>query len=270
MTRRPDEKDDTDVKNTPAQRVLRLLENAGCWHSGEELARRLGVSRMAVAKHVAALRAAGHIIRSRTNKGYWLEIPAETLREAAAAPWLTTKILGRNGWKEFAETGSTNNEAILWALAGAPEGAVVVAETQTDGRGRKGHEWFSSPRGVAASILLRPAGRAGLTDETATTRALESMRAAVQDTAGVAAECRAPNDLYVNGKKLCGVLAETGRRGGEPDWLVVGVGCNVNVLPEEFPEPIAPRVTSLYAETGRPASKNKLFAMFLNHFETAL
>ncbi len=258
-------------ETAPGQRILHLLENAGGWHSGEALARTLGVSRTAVAKHVAALRDAGHVIRSRTHKGYWLEIKAEPLRADSANTWLTTKTLGRNGWREFAETGSTNNEAIAWALAGAPEGAVVTAETQTDGRGRKGHDWFSSPRGVAASVILRP-GTPGqrpgaLTGETATRAALKAMQAATLETAGVRTDIREPNDLCLNGKKLCGILAEAGWRGGEPDWIVLGAGCNVAVLPEEFPGTIAGRVTSLYAETGQVVSKNRLLAAFLNHFE---
>lgn len=263
MTRIADQKNTVAMdKPGPGQRILRLLENAGGWHSGEELARTLGVSRTAVAKHVAALREAGHVIRSRTHKGYWLEIKAEPLRAASANAWLTTKILGRNGWREFDTVGSTNNEAIAWALAGAPEGAVVTAETQTGGKGRKGHDWFSSPRGLAVSVILRP-GRA----EGVTRAALEAMQAAAFEVAGARTDIKEPNDLYLNGKKICGILAETGWRGDEPDWLVLGVGCNVAVLPEEFPEEIAGRVTSLYAETGRVVSKNRLFAAFLNRFE---
>lgn len=252
-----------------AQRILSLLEDAGDWHSGEELARRLNVSRMTVAKHVAALRGAGHIIQARTHKGYLLEIKAEPFREASTNPWLKTRILGRAGWREFSETGSTNNEAIAWALSGAPSGAVVAAETQTDGKGRRGHDWFSSSRGLSASVVLRPAGRE-LSGDAVTRHALESMRQAILEIVDVETDCKAPNDLYLGGKKICGILAETGWRGDEQDWLVLGVGCNVAVLPEEFPGAIADRVTSLYASTGAVVSKNRLFAGFLNHFEKAL
>lgn len=270
----------TRMPNDSARHILRLLESAAGWQSGEELAQRLGVSRMSVAKHVAALRDAGHVIRARTRKGYFLEIQAEPVRSAEVAKHLNprTKILGRREWREFGETGSTNNEAIAWALAGAAEGAVVAAERQTGGKGRKGRDWFSSPRGLAVSVVLRPGqpgGFSGITGESATRTALEAMRRAVAATANIGADTaeskkpggKEPNDLYVNGKKICGILAETGWRGDEPDWLVLGVGCNVSVLPEEFPEAIAGRVTSLYAETGRAVSKNRLLAEFLNNFE---
>lgn len=256
-------------KLSPADRILAFLDAADGWLSGEELAEKLGVSRAAVAKHVVALRAYGHVIHSRTHKGYFLELKAERIDREAVEKHLQTQILGRREWRILDEAESTNNEAIAWALAGAPEGSVVSAERQSGGKGRKGHAWFSSPRGLSVSVILRP--ETGRGDGTATTRAaLEAIRKAVLQTTGLKATIKKPNDLYLDGKKICGMLAESGLRGSEPDWLVLGVGCNVTVLPDEFPDDIRERVTSLYAAGAGSVSKNELLGRFLTLLEPLL
>lgn len=252
-------------KSSPADRVLSFLDLAQGWVSGEELAKRLGVSRAAVAKHVAALRVCGHVIHSRTHKGYFLELRAERIERELVERDLRTRVLGRGGWRILDEAESTNTEAITWALAGAPEGAIVTAERQSGGKGRKGHAWFSSPRGLSVSIILRPKNIK--TSGAAITRcALKAMREAIALTAGLTAMIKEPNDLYLDGGKICGVLAESGMRADELDWLILGAGCNVNVLPEEFPAELRGRVTSLYAAGAGSISKNEL----LGHFLTAL
>lgn len=249
-------------KMNPADRILGRLAK-GEWVSGEELAGELGVSRMAVAKHVDRLRREGHVIRSRTHRGYLLEIPVERLSRDAVLPLLRTVTLGRTEWRELETAPSTNTEAISWALGGGPVGAVVTAHQQTEGKGRRGHAWFSSPRGMHFSVILPPVRRAAEYAEI-TMAALRSVQRAVLTVADAAVEIKKPNDLFLNGKKICGVLVESGQRGGEADWLVLGVGCNVNVVADDFPEEIRDRTTSLYAESGLVASKNRLLAETLN------
>lgn len=251
-------------KKSPDEIILDLLAERDGWYSGEDLAGRLHVSRAAVAKRVAGLRAAGNVIDSSTNRGYWLRIRNEPILPELVAPHLAGRVFGRCGWRVLAETASTNNEAVLWALEGGPEGAVVVTERQTRGKGRRGHEWFSPPRSLQVSVILRP----GSADEDAITRAaLAAMADAVASLLPLTASVKPPNDLLAGGLKIAGVLVESGRRADEPDWLVMGIGCNVNALPAEFPDELATKMTSLYALTGQPVSRNVLLGLFLSMFE---
>lgn len=252
-------------KSIPA-RIIDLLAKGDKWHSGEDLAELFGISRAAVGKHVAALRKAGHVIAASTNKGYALLVKHEPIESEIVRSRLRTRTVGRSGWRTLTEAESTNNEAITWALAGAPTGSVVTAEKQTHGKGRIGREWFSSVHGLHFSIILRPRA----TDESTVVKyMLSAVAAAVETLADVKPSIKEPNDLLVNGKKIAGVLSESGRRGSELEWLVIGVGCNVNVLADEFPAAIKSKATSLYEISGHAIAKNSLLAEILNRFETA-
>lgn len=255
-------------KRSPAERILAALDTAGGWRSGEELADMLGVSRAAVAKHIAALREFGHIIQSRTHKGYLLQLKADRIDRGLVEKCLETAVLGRQAWRILDEAESTNTEAITWALNGCPTGSVVTAERQNGGKGRRGHAWFTSPRSLSVSLVLRPEG--GGDGAAATHAALAAMREAIARSTGLETTIKKPNDLYLGGKKICGILVESGLRGDEPDWVVLGAGCNVNVLPSEFPDDIRDRVTSLYAEGAVSVSRNELLARFLNALEPLL
>lgn len=256
-------------KNTVSDTVLALLEGKNGWYSGEDLARMLGISRAAVAKHVAVLRRFGHVIESVTNRGYLLKFRYEPTDYELVKPHLRSKVMGRVGWRAFEETVSTNTEAITWALTGGEEGSVVTAERQTSGKGRKGRDWFSSPHSLQFSLVLRPKSRTDSLDAV-TLAALDALTAAVVSVANLKPKIKLPNDLYLDGKKIAGVLLEAGSRAGEPDWLAVGVGCNVNTLPDEFPPSLADKVTSLYQVSGTAVGKNLLLAEFLGNFEKRL
>ena len=261
-------KKDSFAGGSTTERILARLAK-GDWVSGEELADEFGISRAAIAKHMGKLRRDGNVIRSRTHKGYMLEAPIERLCRDSVFPLLRTSTLGRTEWRELESAPSTNTEAISWALGGGPVGGVVTAYEQTQGKGRRGHTWFSSPRGIHFSAILPPFRKAA---ECARVNmaALQAVRQAIITAAGVEAVIKKPNDLLLNGKKICGILVESGLRGGETDWLVVGIGCNVNVLPEEFPADIGARVTSILAETGTVASTSLLAAEALNYLEEQL
>lgn len=273
-----------DISPGRKDRILRLLEQLGSWCSGEDMSAWLGISRAAIAKHVATLREEGHVIASATRRGYRLLIENEPLDVEAVKRYLRTKNLGRSQWLLLEETGSTNTEAVLLASDGAPEGTVVIAEKQTRGRGRKGHAWFTPPRGLQFSLIMRPdetamkpsqgsaltAARSGLAfSSRLTSLAAKVVAAEVEEAAGLAAEFKKPNDVLVNGKKVCGILVETGFRGNELDWAVLGIGLNVNALAEDFPPELADKVSSLYAETGRALSRNIFLAGLLNRLEEA-
>ena len=248
------------------ERILDLLEESGDWRSGEEISGLLGVSRAAVAKHVAVLRGRGHAIASLTRRGYRLLVRNDPLEAAAVQSALHTKTLGRASWHVFAETSSTNNEAARLAMEGAPEGVVVFAERQTKGHGRKGKAWFSAPRGLQFSVILRPDLPARSLDLLHALGVL-AVAGALEAACPLPVRGKAPNDVLINGRKTAGVLAVTGFRAEEPDWAVLGIGCNVNALADDFPPELQGRVTSPLAEGAAPLSRAALLAAVLDRLE---
>lgn len=240
--------------------LLDWLAESDGWRSGEEIAGRLGISRAAVAKRVATLRRAGHAIESTPRRGHRLLARADVLTEATVKPWLRTRSWGRGAWRVAAETGSTNDDAIALLAEGAPEGDVVLAERQTRGKGRKAHGWFTAPRGLHFSVTLRPT-RAGKV-ESLTQAAAEVVARTV---GGVFAP---PNDVMLDGYKVAGILVETGWRGGELDWAVLGVGCNVNALATDFPPALRKTAGSLLGVTGQWRDRPALLAELLRRIET--
>ena len=267
-------------KDTPARpaatarsQILTLLEERDAWCSGEAIAGQLGISRAAVGKHVACLRADDHAIAAATRRGYRLLARRDLLDGAALAASLPTRIFGKTAWHILEETTSTNHDAVRLANEGCAEGCVIVAERQTQGRGRKGHVWRSLPRGLQFSVLLRPEA-CSWNAALLTGLAALAVARAVREVTGLTPCVKPPNDVHIGGRKLAGVLVETGLRGDEPDWAVLGIGCNVNALPEDFPpeerlEDGRPRFTSLLEETGRFVSRPALLAVMLEHLEKA-
>jgi BirA family biotin operon repressor/biotin-[acetyl-CoA-carboxylase] ligase len=137
------------------ERLLSLLQT-GEFVSGEAIAETLGISRAAVATRVGELRRRGFAIAAAPRRGYRLDRVPDALTADVMMPRLDTAWLGR-AWKHLPSTGSTNDEAAVWARAGAPAGAVVVADEQTRGRGRLGRKWHSPPgESLYLSVVLRP------------------------------------------------------------------------------------------------------------------
>ena len=162
----------------------------------------------------------------------------------------------------FPVTGSTNDVAATLAasLKAASEGAVVIAETQTAGRGRRGREWFSPPgSGLYVSVVLRPGRSLGAGGNRATKlltlAAGVALVEAVETATGLGVDLKWPNDLYIGRRKLAGILAEAG--GGEPDdGIVIGFGINVGAA--AYPPEIGDRATSLESELGRHVDRARL------------
>ncbi|ACY47017.1 biotin--[acetyl-CoA-carboxylase] ligase [Rhodothermus marinus] len=191
--------------------------------SGALLARRLGLSRVAVWKQAHRLQEAGYPIEIVQGRGY-------RLRPGSPAPHLLQPLLqGRFGraYRYLGRTTSTQDELRAWAEAGAPEGAVVLAEQQTGGRGRRGRRWVSPPgAGLYFSVLLRP--RLPLTDLLRLSLAAGVALAETAEVGGL----KWPNDLLApDGRKLAGVLVEADLRGEEVRYLLLGIGLNVHEAP---------------------------------------
>jgi BirA family biotin operon repressor/biotin-[acetyl-CoA-carboxylase] ligase len=246
--------------------VLAFLAEAGDeFVSGEAISDKLGLSRAAVWKHVNALRAQGYRIEAAPARGYRLvEIP-DRLGELELRPLLNTHDLGQAlHWYE--EVGSTNDVAKELAEEGALHGEVVVAERQTAGRGRRGRSW-SSParRNLYLSVILRPELPPARAPEVTLLASVAVCQAVRQ--AGVAAAIKWPNDVLVSGRKLAGVLTEMAAEVERVQWLVVGIGVNVNADRDDFPEELCDLATSLRLERGQPVPRVLFAAALLTALE---
>lgn len=209
---------------TIRERIASALIDAGEGGvSGEMLARELGVSRVAVAKHVAALRAQGYSIDARAGCGYRMSAVPDL-----ALPFEVRRLVRDPFWVCFEggpSTGSTNDDARRLAGAGAAEGTVVVAAEQVAGRGRLGRAWESPGGGAYVSVLLRPGvapaelGPLALVTGLGIARGLDSL--------GVRVKLKWPNDLLVDEGKLGGILLEMAAEGDRVEWVVAGFGLNV-------------------------------------------
>ncbi|WP_295737386.1 biotin--[acetyl-CoA-carboxylase] ligase [uncultured Oscillibacter sp.] len=249
--------------------VLSLLRNEGAFLSGEEISRRLGLSRTAVWKAVDVLRREGYEIEARTGLGYRLTAVPDALTEAEIRSFLgETAVVGRE-LRCFAELDSTNN--YLKTQTAAPDGTAAVADSQTAGRGRMDRS-FQSPkgRGIYLSVLLRPP----LPPERllpVTALAGVAVCAAVERVCGVRPGLKWPNDPVLNGKKLCGILTEMSLEAetGRVQSLVLGIGVNVGQGPEDFSPEVREMATSLLQALGQPVSRPRLTAALLEELDRA-
>lgn len=245
------------------ERVLAALREAGeSYLSGEELSLRLGVSRTAIFKHMESLRSLGYRIEAQPRKGYRLvEEPDIVTPEAIGMTALPAR-LGRR-IEYLAAVGSTNEVAKRLAREGAAEGTIVVAEEQTAGKGRLGRSWASPPgAGIWLSVLLRPDGPAHHTPRLTLVAAV-AVAEAVREVTGLAAGIKWPNDLQLGGRKFCGILTELEAEMERVAFVVVGIGINVNHVPDAF----RPGATSLAEEMGRPVKRAPLIGAVLRAFE---
>lgn len=204
--------------------VLRALREAPGGVSGEALAVALGVSRVAVRKHVGALGEAGYVIEARRGEGYRLVQAPDAPVPLVVGPLLASRFFTRI--EGGASTGSTNDDARELARGGAPEGTVVLAARQTGGRGRLGRSWTSPPGGVYASIVLRP--RVETPDAIVLPLVVGLGVARGLGALGADVRLKWPNDLLDDeGRKVGGVLLEGLSEGWRLSWVVAGIGVNV-------------------------------------------
>ncbi len=235
-------------------RVLEALRRAGgsvC--SGEALSARYGISRSQVWKDVQVLRARGYGIEGAAGGGYRLAEVPDRLYPEEILEGLETRWLARDlRWLET--TDSTNRVALELAREGAAHGTTLVAEGQTAGRGRLGRSFFSPPYlNLYTSIVLRPAASTAEAPGWILASAVgvaDAVAASVDRPADV--EIKWPNDVLLSGLKTSGILMEMGAEATRIDHLVLGIGVNLNVAREDFPEEFRDQATSLASHTGRP------------------
>lgn len=251
--------------HTKDQLLAYFREDYGKWISGELLSGRMGVSRSAVWKQVSKLRREGYEISSSPKKGYRFLGAPELLLPAEIREGLKTKTFGRKEIAYVAALASTNRKARELAAAGAPEGTLVVAEEQLRGRGRRGRSWYSPPRmGIYTSLILRPKlppHQAPKITLVAGVSVAETLLSATPLKPSI----KWPNDILVGSRKICGILTETSTEMDVIDYVVLGVGINVNT--PDFPSELKETATSVFLESGNTFDRVKLMQEFLHQFE---
>lgn len=235
--------------------ALILEKNRGSAVSGQELADSLGVTRAAVCKAVKQLRDEGYCISAATNKGYILEENSDVLSAEGIRALLGEKY-SSNSITVYKSIDSTNTEAKRSAMLGAAHGTVIAADTQTNGRGRHGHSFYSpAGTGLYLSVVLKP--EKPLADCTLTTiAAADALADTIEELTDCKPEIKWVNDILVNGRKVCGILTEaiSDIESGMAEAIIVGAG--VNISTRDFPPEIADTAGSLKSSVTR----NKLAA----------
>lgn len=248
-----------------------LAKSDGEYISGAVLAEKLGVSRNAVWKAVKSLEAEGFEIDAVTSRGYRISAENNRLSEKLISAFLTAGNLGKKIIVHD-EINSTNTTAKELASAGAEHGTVVVADMQTDGRGRLGRN-FVSPKGkgLYMSVIIRP----DFSIETAsliTSAVACGVATAVEKMCGHDVKIKWVNDLYMNGRKICGILTEAslGMEMKSLDYAVIGIGINVRSAEGSFSRDLRISATSIEDETAVIPDRNRLCAEILNSLENYL
>lgn len=241
-----------------------LVRNATVVVPGPKIASEIGVSRSTVWEWVEKLRELGVAIKGHPRHGYQLEKLPDILAPSLVRAELPNAEIGHKVIHYF-RTDSTNSAALELGAQAAPHGTVVIAEEQTAGRGRLGRKWYSEKSsGIYASIVLRPP-LAPATAPVLTLMAGVAVHSAVRAATGLSGDIRWPNDLLINGKKVCGILTEIRAEVDRLHMVVLGIGINVNQ--SSMPEELREIATSLALEGGRQYSRLHLLAELLRDIE---
>lgn len=245
--------------------LLRALKQAkGEYISGQEISDILGVSRTTVFNTVSALRTDGYEIESVKNKGYLLKKVPDIIKDYEVESILETQWLGKKVVYEDS-IGSTNTLAKELADKGYDNGTVVIADHQDNGRGRRGRS-FVSPKGVGIfmSMILKPAFTPEVAPMLTLVSAL-SVSKAIDSVTGEKTQIKWPNDIVLNGKKICGILTEMSMQTDYINNVVIGIGINVNNT--QFSEELQDIAGSIYLQTNQLNHRADIIAQTLYYFE---
>ncbi|AEB10675.1 biotin--[acetyl-CoA-carboxylase] ligase [Desulfobacca acetoxidans] len=233
------------------QDLLIALKKTVAFLSGEQLGLQLGLSRTAVWKRIERLRGWGYRVEGSSRRGYRLDPEQDLLLPVEIAQNLPHRFLRGPVW-HFMNLPSTNDMAKDLARQGNPEGSIIVAESQSAGRGRMGRIWESPPGGgIYLSLILRPPLPPAELPRLTLTAAVAVIQA-IREVAGLAADIKWPNDILLQGKKLGGILTEMETESDQMSHVILGLGLNVNTT--VFPEPVRRLATSL-ASAGKRYSR---------------
>lgn len=240
------------------QKILDILKSTDGYISGERISEQLNISRAAVWKHIKNFKKKGYEIESVTNKGYRLVSSPDIITESGIKSGLDTEYFGQTLFI-YDETDTTNERAK--ANSSAPQGSTFIAEVQTHGKGSRGRGWVSQRgTGIWHSILLKPDISPLEVSQITLVAGLAVCRAI-----GLGAKIKWPNDIVIGSKKVCGILTEMSAEIDMVNYVVCGIGINVNT--ESFDKEIEHRATSMYIESGQKFRRDELIAKLLNEFE---
>lgn len=250
----------TNVK----KKILKLLKDSDDFLSGEKISEEFGVTRAAIWKSINSLKEDGYEIESISRKGYRLLSTPDILTYEEIKDNLNTKFIGRKIY--YHDTiDSTNKMAKIIAHKDV-EGVIIVAEEQIEGIGRLGRTWVSpKKKGLYFSIILKPQV-APMEVAKLTLIGAVAVQLALYEV-GINSEIKWPNDIVINGKKVCGILTEMSSELNMINHVVMGIGLNVNLEENDIPEDLKHKATSLKIESKAEIDRKKLFAEILNKFE---
>ena len=268
--------EDGENKMSTKNRILELLEQQrGESISGERLAGILGISRNAVWKAIKELQKEGYNIVAVTNKGYCLSKENDIISIPGIKPFLSENSQHyADKIQIYKSLESTNKTAKELAVIGAEHGTVIISDGQTMGRGRYSRNFFSpSGGGLYMSIILRPEILHFENPTSVTAFAAVSVCQAIESISKKSPKIKWVNDIFIDGKKVCGILTEavTDFESGGLEWVVLGIGINVYIRTEEFPVDLQSLATSIFPDEKMPGMRNKLSAEIINRilgFET--
>lgn len=249
---------------TVREKILALFEsNKGQYFSGEEIGRALEVSRAGVWKAVKVLRQEGYPIAAVPNKGYCLSRDTDILSAQGVRKYLRHDLLRVQVRDKVT---STNLAVKALAQEKAPEGTAVIANCQESGKGRYGRTFYSPHgSGIYLSLLLRPRDWSPEASLGLTTMAAVAVCRAIEAVSGEHPQVKWVNDIYLHGKKVCGILTEGAfsMENGMLEYGIVGIGVNVYAPAEGFPPELQSVAGPVFSETF-PDGKNRLAAEILN------
>jgi BirA family biotin operon repressor/biotin-[acetyl-CoA-carboxylase] ligase len=249
--------------------ILELLESKRGQHiSGEDIARRLNISRNSVWKAMKDLEKDGYRIDAATNKGYSLCEDNDIVSVQGILPFLSKKELSNN-IHVYESLQSTNKTAKERAVSGAEHGTVIIADCQTEGKGRYGRKFYSPPgHGLYMSLILRPERIWFATPTLITAFAAVSVCESIEAITEKAPQIKWVNDIYLNGLKVCGILTEavTDLESGNIQWIVAGIGLNVST--PDFPKELNTIAGAVFASVNPSATRNRFAAEIINRMVT--
>ncbi|SDX72395.1 MULTISPECIES: biotin--[acetyl-CoA-carboxylase] ligase [Salimicrobium] len=246
-------------------RLISLLKESGGYLSGQKLAGELNVSRTAIWKNIKELEKEGFTFEAVKKKGYRLKDEADDMPPSFVQSALTTEEIGHPLF-HFKEVTSTQEKIHTLAKEGKPHGTVVLADEQTAGKGRRKRAW-DSPKGsgVWMSLLLRPSfspQRAPQVTIVAASALVKALR-----NFGISATIKWPNDVMIGDRKVSGILTEMRAEQDFVEYIVLGLGVNINQREEDLPENLREKATSIQRETGKKTSIGEVAVAVLHEFE---
>lgn len=248
-------------------KVLRILEeNKGKVISGEEIAKKLNISRTSIWKAISSLRNEGYIINAVTNKGYSLSNNTDLISKEGISLYLNKKFSNIEIYN-YKTISSTNEVAKDLALSGAKHGTIVISEEQTAGKGRLGRTFYSPANtGIYMSIILRP-NLTAIDSVLITTSSSVAICDAIYKVTGIQSQIKWINDIFINNKKVGGILTEasTNFESGTIDYLILGIGINFYNPKENFPCELKEIASSIYAGNCNGINRNMLCSEIINN-----